>query len=96
MREVGERAALLEEAFQAGIEAAAFRVRKMRVRFAVGAQGERCRQVLLDDDRRFVLVVGEIDEGEPAGCQDTEDAIVFEPAANLQWQVQLHGRYDSE
>ena len=76
--------------------AAAVGLGKLRLRRTVGSQGQRRRQVFLDHYRRFVLVVREVDEGEPAGGQDTKDAIVLEPATDLQWQVQLHGRYHSE
>src|SRR5205814_9873792 len=96
MGEMRERAALLDEALHAGIEAAPLGFGEMRLRRAVRPESERGGQVLLDRHRGIVLVVREIDEGEPAGGQDTEDAIVLEPAADLQWQVQLHDRYHSE
>jgi len=52
----------------------------LRIRLAVRAQGERRGQVLLDRDRRLILIVSEVHEREAAGGEKADDAVVLELA----------------
>jgi len=59
MRQAGERTAFLEEGFHADAEGRQVLLRDARIRLAVRAQGERRGQVLLDRDRRLILIMSE-------------------------------------
>ena len=65
----------------------------LRVRGAVHAQRERGGQIFLDRDRRVLLVVREVDEGEAAGGEHADDAVflklraVRERLVGLRWHL---------
>ena len=87
-----ERAPFLEKALHAVAKPRQIARGHLRRGVAVGAHGERRRQVLLDRHRRFVLVVRKIDEGKAARGECAHDAIVLEAASRGQRLIGL-GRH---
>ena len=91
MLQARERAAFLEEAFQAVAERREVFLRHHRRGMVGGAQRERRRQVFLDRHRRFLFVVREVHEREAARGDHPQHPVVLELKAFGQRLVGLRG-----
>ena len=96
VRELRERAPLLEEALHAVAERREVLVGDRGQHVALATQRERAWQILLDGDRLVAVVVREVDDREAARRQHFRDAIGLELVALGQRQVGLRRHVPGE
>ncbi|MCY1383486.1 hypothetical protein D9M69_716150 [compost metagenome] len=75
MRDLGERAAFLEEALEAEAVQGQLLGRHLRQQFARRARRQRRRQVFLDGDLLAFVVHREVDDAKAAGGQLPHDQV---------------------